>query len=48
MMQNKAAGLTQCELNSIEGGKFGAYFGVLAKGLWLHNIDIYIQAYLST
>jgi len=34
--------VTQCERTSIEGGRFGAHFGVLAKGLWLHNTDIYI------
>jgi len=34
--------LTQCERTSIEGERFGANFGVLAKGCWLHNNDIYI------
>jgi len=34
--------VTQCERTGIEGGRFGAHFGVLAKGRWLHDIHIYI------
>jgi len=34
--------LTQWEPTSIEGRRFGAHFGVLAKGRRLHNNDIYI------
>jgi len=40
MMQERS--ITQCERTSIEGGRFGAHFDVLAKGRRLHNNDIYI------
>jgi len=43
MMQKE---VTQCERTSIEGGRFGAHFGVLAKGRWLHDIDIYIYIFI--
>jgi len=38
--------VTQCKWTSIEGERFGAHFGVLAKGRGLHNSDIYIFIYI--